>query len=148
MMTNNVGHSPAVRVDGEYRFIQPKLELSDTWQQLKKLCQVAEEMSANSKYRGVTGTIFPNSSGPRLVDFPLEPKPREWFPEDPNYVMPVILWCTAYRSDFSPVIHHTGYAWEIWRKSVGAGHGIYTKGGSVQAEDLILTRSIVGPLVD
>jgi len=121
--TENIGHSPAIRVVSAQGVIQTILFTPNPWQELKKTCEQATGASANSNNRGLTETIFPGKPHQETVNLGLSPKEiaksiADMFPAakpDP-YIHPIVLWCVAYRADFSDTQHRTGYAWELMRK--------------------------------
>ena len=64
---------------------------------------------------------------------------------NPN-VYPALVYCVAYRADFSTAEHHTGYVWNVRLRNGQAG--INPQNGTVATKDLVLERSLVGPLAD
>lgn len=154
--TNNLGHSPAVRVSDSEEFIQVIIGLPDPWQDIKRLCQQADAQSALPSNRGVTQTIFPGISG-RRERWSLTISPTEMNREiNPGvrqpYLYPAIVWCVAYQADFSQVVRHTGYAWQVLRidPKIPGGFGpIDPKNGPIPPENLAIVKyPFIGPLAD
>jgi hypothetical protein len=121
--TENIGHSPAIRAVSAQSVIQNILFTPNPWQELKKTCEQATGASANGNNRGLTETIFPGKPHQEAVNLGIGPKElarsvADMFPEakPEPYIRPVVLWCVAYRADFSDTEYQTGYVWELMRK--------------------------------
>jgi hypothetical protein len=145
--TENVGHSPAVGVSDAQSTIQVILLTPSPWHELRKVCDQATGQSMNPHNRGVTQTIFPGKPYQQLINLGLSKQEvnrsiRDLFPtagRDP-YIHPVIIWCAAYRADFSDTPHRIGYVWELKRRTP-SGIGFIERNTTVPLSDLILERS-------
>ncbi len=155
--TQNVGHSPAVRVSDSQEFVQSLLSTNpQPWQELKKVCDQAAGQSAQSLNRGLTVTIFGGKPQLRQIRMNMGPQElskslRDIFPdmkEIPPTIDAQVIWCVGYRGDFETTTHRTGYIWEVRRKTERGIEMIPRSAITVPAQDLVLVPSLFGPLAD
>jgi hypothetical protein len=122
---DNIGHSPAVRVNifAQLDIIYGALELSNPKPvaDQQAFCEPALRGSQVTGRVGFPGTlvfpgptIFPNDS-PVIESFPLESKNIVHEPGKHDYISPVIIGCVDYRFTGGDEHHQTGFVYIISR---------------------------------
>jgi hypothetical protein len=151
----NTGHSPAVRVITSNEFIQIINWNPHPWNELKKICDLAGGGSALETNRGLTQIVFPGKPFSDEFSFVMSPDEleRKVVPEYRSpYIYPAVVWCTAYRSDFSDKVHRIGYIWNIYKfdpKVPGGGELIDRSNVSLRGDQLVIYKfPAIGPLAD
>ena len=152
----NIGHSPAVRVASQQKAIQLILNTPNPWQELRNVCEQASAQSENPHNRGVTSKIFPSKPYQELINVGLSKEEvarsvNDIFPAagtDPH-IHPAVIWCVAYRADFSEVVHRTGYVWEVKRRTANGPPVDIDRNSTVPASELVIEQYWpLGPLAD
>lgn len=124
IVLKNIGKSPAIGIDPEYRLVIPAKEkiFTEPAEQQKDLCDPLRKRKGKTGL-GILNVLFPDEETPPLsfstnvskevIDFG-----KMKFPNDPAnvfYIQPVIVGCTDYLFGFAPEHHQTGFIYQLYR---------------------------------
>jgi hypothetical protein len=124
---NNTGHSPAIDSFDQYEFMATYLETPSPVQKRDEFCKVAgirSERVHATEIRKYSQTWFPGQPIPATAQLSIGSAdikkamteiPKRIFPEAPlpDFFVPTLVFCTAYRSSFTDTEYHTAYILEL-----------------------------------
>jgi hypothetical protein len=135
------------KVSGEPPNIQIEIPQTRPIAELKTLCENQARLLDNPNAAEFVGghVIFPNDSIPDAVNIHILNADISVARAQSAYksLIPVLLFCVAYRSPFDKGTHYTGHAFQLFRrdsKSAGGAREINPEEGNVPANELTLMR--------